>query len=89
MPFTDNVSVGHLTLLHSAILGMAQTKELLTPCYTAFIQIIFVQTDPGIQDRTHLSTARFMSKAIIFPVSTWNMNNILPTITSLPKEVLL
>lgn len=42
-----------------------------------------------IQDRTHLSTARFMSKAIILPVSTWNTNNILPPLTSLPKEVLL
>lgn len=42
-----------------------------------------------IQDRTHLSTARFMSKVFILPVSTWNTYNILPTLTSLPKEVLL
>jgi hypothetical protein len=42
-----------------------------------------------IQDRTHFSTARFMSKPIILPVSTWNTYNILPTLTSLPKEVLL
>jgi hypothetical protein len=41
------------------------------------------------QDRTHLSTAKFMSKAIILPVSTWNTYNILSTLTSLPKEVLL
>jgi hypothetical protein len=46
-------------------------------------------SNPAIQDRTHLSKASFMSKAIILPVSTWNMYNILSTLASLPKEGLL
>lgn len=39
--------------------------------------------------RTHLSKAKVISKVIILPVSTWNMYNILPSLTSLLKEDLL
>lgn len=83
MPFISYVYERHLTLLHSAILGMVQTKELWSKHYMAFVQTMVVEYKTELTSPQPGSCQKSSSCLCLHGTHT----TFCPL--SLPKEVLL